>query len=42
VREDEKLTVSVELQRITRELAFSALLGDDTKQARGSRLIEED
>jgi hypothetical protein len=42
VREDEKLTVFVELERITRELALSALLGDDTRQARGSRLIEED
>jgi predicted type IV restriction endonuclease len=42
VREDEKLTVFVELERITRELALSALLGDDTRRARGSRLIEED
>ena len=42
VREDEKLTVFVELERITRELALSALLGDDTRRACGSRLIEED
>jgi hypothetical protein len=42
VRADEKLTVFVELKRITPELALSALLGDDTRQARGSRLIEED
>jgi hypothetical protein len=42
VREDEKLTVFVELERITRELALSTLLGDDTRRARGSRLIEED
>jgi len=42
VRADEKLTVFVEVERITRELALSALLGDDTWRARGSRLIEVD
>jgi hypothetical protein len=32
VREDEKLTVFFELERIARELALSALLGDDARQ----------
>jgi len=30
VRSDEKLTAFLELERITHELAVSALLGDDT------------
>jgi hypothetical protein len=30
VRGDEKLTAFLELERITRELALSALLGDDS------------
>jgi len=30
VRSDEKLTVFLELERITHELAMSALLGDDS------------
>jgi hypothetical protein len=30
VRSDEKLTAFLELERITHELALSALLGDDT------------
>jgi hypothetical protein len=31
VRSDEMLTAFVELERITHELAVSALLGDDTR-----------
>jgi hypothetical protein len=38
-RADEKLTAFLELERITHELALSALLGDDTRRTRGSRLI---
>ena len=40
VHADEKLTAFLELERITHELAVSALLDDDTRRARGSRLIE--
>jgi hypothetical protein len=37
----EMLTAFLELERITHELAVSALLGDDTRRKSGS-LIEED
>ena len=42
VGSDERLAAFLELERITHELAPSALLGDDTKRTSGSRLIEED
>jgi hypothetical protein len=42
VHADEKLAAFLELERITHELAVSALLGDDARPTRGSRLIEED
>jgi predicted glycosyltransferase len=35
-----KSSAFLELERITHELALSAVLGDDTRRARGSRLIE--
>ena len=36
VRSDQKLTAFLELERITHDLAFSALLGDDTRRTSGS------
>jgi hypothetical protein len=35
VRSDEMLSAFLELERITHELALSALLGDDTTRTRG-------